>query len=214
MRLQKILLSMRLLITAGPTREKIDPVRFISNHSSGRMGYSIAQAAQEKGLQVTLISGPVTIPAPEGVEVIRVTTAAEMAEAVHAVAPESDIIIMTAAVADYRPAHPFECKMKKMPGKLVLELERTEDILGSLGANKRPGQLLVGFAAETDDLEANALGKLERKNLDWIAANLASDGFGTETNKITLYRRDGKKIALPAGKKLDVAREMLKEILP
>ena len=137
-----------------------------------------------------------------------------MAQAVHTSAPEADVIIMTAAVADYRPADPFDSKMKKLPGKLVLELERTEDILGTLGKNKKSSQLLVGFAAETDDLEENALGKLERKNLDWIAANLVADGFGTETNKITLYSRDGKKIAIPSGKKLDVARAMLKVILP
>lgn len=205
---------MNILITAGPTREKIDPVRFISNYSSGKMGYSIAQAALESGHQVTLVSGPVTLTAPDGAKLIKVTSAAEMAEAVHASAPEADIIIMTAAVADYRPANPFDCKMKKLPGKLVLELERTEDILGTLGKNKKYSQLLIGFAAETDDLEKNALGKLERKNLDWIAANLVADGFGTETNKITLYSRDGKKIALPSGKKLDVARAMLKVILP
>ena len=205
---------MNILITAGPTREKIDPVRFISNYSSGKMGYSIAQAALESGHQVTLVSGPVTLTAPDGAKLIKVTSAAEMAEAVHASAPEADIIIMTAAVADYRPANPFDCKMKKLPGKLVLELERTEDILGTLGKNKKYSQLLIGFAAETDDLEENALGKLERKNLDWIAANLVADGFGTETNKITLYSRDGKKIALPSGKKLDVARAMLKVILP
>lgn len=205
---------MNLLITAGPTREKIDPVRFISNYSSGRMGYSIAQAAIEAGHKVVLISGPVTIIPPEGAEVINVTSAAEMAQAVHQAADKADAVIMTAAVADYRPAHPFDSKMKKMPGKLTLELERTEDILGTLGANKRPGQLLIGFAAETDDLEKNALGKLERKNLDWIAANSAADGFGTLTNKVTLYSRTGEKIALPAGKKLDVARAMLKEVLP
>ncbi len=205
---------MNVLITAGPTREKIDPVRFISNYSSGKMGYSIAQAALEAGHRITLISGPVALTAPDGVKLIKVTSAAEMAQAVHTSAPETDVIIMTAAVADYRPANPFDSKMKKLPGKLVLELERTEDILGTLGKNKKSSQLLVGFAAETDDLEENALGKLERKNLDWIAANLVADGFGTETNKITLYSRDGKKIALPSGKKLDVARAMLKVILP
>lgn len=205
---------MNLLITAGPTREKIDPVRFISNYSSGRMGYSIAQAALEAGHRVVLISGPVVITPPAGAEVINVISAAEMAQAVHQAAKEADAVIMTAAVADYRPAHPFDSKMKKMPGKLSLELERTEDILGTLGANKRPGQLLIGFAAETDDLEKNALGKLERKNLDWIAANSAADGFGTLTNKVTLYSRSGQKIALPADEKLEVARAMLKVILP
>ena len=205
---------MKILVTAGPTREKIDPVRFISNYSSGKMGYSIAIAARELGHDVTLISGPVVLPEPCGIKLIKVVSAAEMAEAVHACAKDMDVIIMTAAVADYRPAQPFDSKMKKLPGKLVLELERTEDILGSLGAGKNPGQLLVGFAAETDDLENNALGKLERKNLDWIAANLVADGFGTDTNKITLYQRNGSKIILPEGDKLTVARNMLKEILP
>ena len=204
---------MKILITAGPTREKIDPVRFISNYSSGKMGYSIAQAALESGHEVTLVSGPVAIMPPEGVTLIKVTSAAEMAEAVHSHASAAEVIIMTAAVADYRPANPFDSKMKKLPGKLILELERTEDILGTLGANKRQGQILVGFAAETDDLEKNALGKLERKNLDWIAANLVSDGFGTDTNTITLYNRAGDVIPVPHGAKIDVARAMLKVIL-
>ena len=204
---------MNILITAGPTREKIDPVRFISNYSSGKMGYSIAQAALEAGHSVTLISGPVTLTAPAEATLIKVTSAAEMAQAVHESAPRADVIIMTAAVADYRPANPFESKMKKLPGKLVLELERTEDILGTLGKNKSSSQRLIGFAAETDDLEKNALGKLERKNLDWIAANLVADGFGTQTNKRTLYSRDGRKVAIPAGEKLEVAREMLKVVL-
>jgi phosphopantothenoylcysteine decarboxylase/phosphopantothenate--cysteine ligase len=205
---------MKILITAGPTREKIDPVRFISNYSSGKMGYSIAQAALEYGHDVTLISGPVSILPPKGVSLIKVTSASEMADAVHSCASDAEVIIMTAAVADYRPAHPFDSKMKKLPGKLVLELERTEDILGTLGANKYSGQILVGFAAETDDLEKNALGKLERKNLDWIAANLVSDGFGTDTNTITLYNKAGNVISIPSGAKIDVARSMLKVILP
>jgi phosphopantothenoylcysteine decarboxylase/phosphopantothenate--cysteine ligase len=205
---------MKILITAGPTREKIDPVRFISNYSSGKMGYSIAQAALEYGHDVTLISGPVSILPPEGVSLIKVTSASEMADAVHSCASDAEVIIMTAAVADYRPAHPFDSKMKKLPGKLVLELERTEDILGTLGANKHSGQILVGFAAETDDLEKNAISKLERKNLDWIAANLVSDGFGTDTNTITLYNKAGNVISIPSGAKIDVARSMLKVILP
>ncbi len=204
---------MKILITAGPTREKIDPVRYISNNSSGRMGYAIARAALSQGHEVTLVSGPVAITPPEKVNLIKIVSAAEMAKAVHKNSPSADMIIMCAAVADYRPAHPWDSKLKKMPGKLFLELERTEDILGSLGQNKRPGQVLVGFAAETDDLESNALGKLKRKNLDWIAANLVSDGFGTDTNRITLYSSDGRKCSLPPGDKLSVAQAMLKEIL-
>ena len=167
----------------------------------------------ESGHDVVLISGPVNLLPPDGVCLVKVTSAAEMAEAVHKYAAFADMVIMTAAVADYRPANPFDSKMKKLPGKLVLELERTEDILGTLGASKKDGQILVGFAAETDDLEKNALDKLNRKNLDWIAANLVSDGFGTDTNKITLYKRSGEKIELPAGEKITVARNMLKEIL-
>lgn len=178
------------------------------------MGYAIVQAALDSGHEVTLISGPVNLMPPDKAKLIKVISAAEMAQAVRENAPSADVVIMCAAVADYRPAHPWESKLKKMPGKLVLELERTEDILGSLGKNKLPGQILVGFAAETDDLEENALGKLERKNLDWIAANLVSDGFGTVTNRITLYSRCGKKLPLPCGDKLSVAQAMLKEILP
>jgi phosphopantothenoylcysteine decarboxylase/phosphopantothenate--cysteine ligase len=207
-------MQMNILITAGPTREKIDPVRFISNRSSGKMGYAIAQAALDSGHEVTLISGPVNIAAPSGANVVQVVSAAEMADAVHKFAPEADVIIMSAAVADYRPINPFDSKMKKMPGKLTIELERTEDILLSLGKKKRQGQLLIGFAAETDDLEKNALGKLARKNLDWIAANNVADGFGTDTNRVTLYGKNGEKITLPAGLKSTVAQNMLKEILP
>lgn len=204
---------MKILITAGPTREKIDPVRFITNHSTGKMGYAIADAAIESGHDVILISGPVSIAPPQQAKVINVVSASDMAAAVHEYAPEADVIIMSAAVADYRPAHPQDHKIKKTPGNLTLELERTEDILASLGSVKKDGQLLIGFAAETNDLEGNALKKLQRKNLDWIAANLASDGFASDTNKIVLFSRTGEKIPLPAGKKLDVARDMLKKIL-
>ena len=160
-----------------------------------------------------MISGPVAIIPPAGAKIINVISAADMASAVHQYAPESDVVIMTAAVADYRPVHPFDSKMKKLPGKLVLELERTEDILAALGANKKAGQKLIGFAAETDDLEQNALGKLERKNLDWIAANDVADGFGTETNKVTLYGRNGEKILLPTAAKKEIAAQILREVL-
>lgn len=204
---------MKFLISAGPTREKIDPVRFITNYSSGRMGYAIAAAASRTGHEVTLVSGPVTLPEPENVRTIRVESAAEMAAAIHAHAPAADVIIMAAAVADYRPAAPDTHKMKKMPGELVLKLERTEDILASLGKNKRTDQILVGFAAETDNLEQNALGKLQRKNLDWIAANWVSDGFGTATNALLLLCRDGRKVALPSAAKETLAENLLKTIL-
>ena len=205
---------MKILITSGPTREKLDPVRFLSNRSTGKMGYALAEAAVASGWEVTLVSGPVALTPPEGVaHTIQVESASEMAEAVWQAAPEQDVIIMAAAVADYRPAHPLDSKMKKMPGNLILELERTEDILAALGENKLPGQLLVGFAAETDDLEKNALDKLARKKLDWIAANSVADGFGTLTNTITLFHRSGKKVSLPHGSKIEVAGNMLKEIL-
>ena len=198
---------MRVLISAGPTREKIDPVRFISNRSSGRMGYALAEAAQQCGAQVTLVSGPVNLTPPAGVEVINVESAAEMAAAVHANAPQADVIIMAAAVADYRPAQPIDEKMKKSPGALFLELERTEDILATLGKNKTARQTLMGFAAETNDLEKSALGKLQRKNLDWIAANLVADGFGQLTDTFVVFNRRGDRFELPcADKKLQAVK--------
>lgn len=206
-----------ILISAGPTREKFDAVRFWSNRSSGKMGYALATAARELGWQVVLVSGPVALPPPEGVEVIRVESAAEMAAAVKSRAPEADAVIMAAAVADYRPVQTMSGKMKKLPGTLVVEFERTEDILASLGREKKPGQLLVGFAAETDDLLGNAAGKLERKNLDWIVANdigRSDRGFGVDTNAVTLLGRNGEKIDIPLASKFAIARSILKRILP
>ena len=200
---------MKILVTAGPTREKIDPVRFISNRSSGKMGYALAEAARELGHEVVLVSGPVALTPPENVEVVKVESAAEMAAAVKSAAPGCGMVIMAAAVADYRPAHAEEHKLKKRPGELFLELERTEDILKSLGEMKQPGQLLVGFAAETEELLTNAAGKLERKNLDWIVANTVADGFGTDTDKVTMLGRDGRKVDLPRAAKRDVARRIL-----
>lgn len=204
---------MRILITAGPTREKIDPVRFISNRSTGKMGYAIAARAAEAGHDVTLISGPVALENPAGVKRIFIESAAEMAEAVHQYADNADAIIMSAAVADYRPAHPFDSKMKKQPGNLFLELERTEDVLGTVGKNKLPGQILIGFAAETENLEANALDKLQRKNLDWIIANLVSDGFGNDTNKVIIFNRDGGRFPLDLEEKSSLAQKIVDLIL-
>ena len=204
---------MRILITAGPTREKIDPVRFISNRSTGKMGYAIAARAAETGHDVTLISGPVALENPAGVKRIFIESAAEMAEAVHQYADNADAIIMSAAVADYRPAHPFDSKMKKQPGNLFLELERTEDVLGTVGKNKLPGQILIGFAAETENLEANALDKLQRKNLDWIIANLVSDGFGNDTNKVIIFNRDGGRFPLDLEEKSSLAQKIVDLIL-
>ncbi|MCP3968462.1 MAG: bifunctional phosphopantothenoylcysteine decarboxylase/phosphopantothenate--cysteine ligase CoaBC [Lentisphaerae bacterium] len=208
---------MKVLVTAGPTVERIDAVRFISNRSSGKMGYAIAEAARDCGCEVVLVSGPVNLDAPANIEVEQVESAAEMSQAVHKHAVDADIIVMAAAVADYTPKNKLDRKMKKQSGDLTIELERTEDILQTLGINKCPGQVLVGFAAETEDLIKYATEKLQRKNLDWIAANdvsAARRGFGTDTNEITLLSRNGKKISIPLADKKNVARKILKIILP
>lgn len=200
---------MKILITAGPTREYIDPVRFITNRSSGKMGYALAEAALECGFEVLLVTGPTALPLPDGASVLGVETALQMAANVKHNAPDCDAVVMAAAVADYRPVQTAEHKLKKQPGGLTLRLERTEDILASLGKMKAPGQILVGFAAETDDLLANAKEKLERKNLDWIVANTVSDGFGTDTDQVTMLGRNGQKIDIPRAAKRDVARKIL-----
>jgi len=208
---------MKVLVSAGPTREAIDPVRFLSNRSTGKMGYALAAAAVMAGHEVSLVSGPVSIAAPEGLEeFIQVESAAEMAAAMKARAQEADAIVMCAAVADYRPAETAKSKIKKKDGALSLELVRTEDILLSLGAMKRPGQILAGFAAETDALEANALDKMKRKSLDWIVANevgLPDRGFEAEANAVTLYAKDGRKIELPLESKSSLAEKILSVIL-
>ncbi len=204
----------KILITAGPTKEKIDPVRFISNNSSGKMGYAIAEIAKEFGYDITLISGPTNLEKPT-VNVIDVESAAEMANAVYANAESADIIIMAAAVADYTPKKVFDNKMKKGQGDLTLELERTEDILATLGKNKKEGQILVGFAAETENLLENAEVKLKKKNLDWIIANDVSkkgQGFQSNNNSITMISKDGKKINFPLDSKLEIAKNILKKI--
>jgi phosphopantothenoylcysteine decarboxylase/phosphopantothenate--cysteine ligase len=205
---------MKILISAGPTREKIDPVRFISNRSSGKMGYAIALAAKNMGHEVVLVSGPVNIPKIPDVTTIDVESASEMADAILGNSSSCDVIIMAAAVADYRPALYSEHKIKKLPGKMVIELERTTDILAELGKRKTANQTLVGFAAESQDLLENALGKMERKNLDWIAANLISDGFGSDTNKITLLGKNGEKILLGPKSKEDIAIDLLNCVIP
>ena len=176
------------------------------------MGYALAAAARDLGHEVVLVSGPVALTPPENVEVVKIESAAEMAAAVKAAAPECGMVIMAAAVADYRPAQRSEHKLKKLPGGMCLELERTEDILASLGAAKKPGQLLVGFAAETDDLLENAAAMLRRKNLDWIAANKVCDGFGADTDLVTLLGRNGEVVELPLAPKPEVARMILDRI--
>lgn len=208
---------MKILINAGPTRESLDPVRFITNHSSGKMGYAIAKAAVEAGHEVILVSGPVNLAPVEGLKkFISITTAAEMAEAMKQEFPSADLAILSAAVADYRPKNISGSKIKKQEGNFFLELERTEDIAKTLGERKAPFQKLIGFAAETDDLEENALAKLEKKNFDGIAANkvgIEGQGFGSENNAITFYSRKGTKKSLPLQSKELLAKELLKTIL-
>ncbi len=206
-------MALNLLITAGPTREPVDPVRFLSNRSSGKMGYALARAAVAKGFAVTLISGPVALTPPDGLAgFVSVTTAAEMAQAVKSRFPLMDAAILCAAVADYTPKTVASQKIKKADGGLTLELVRTEDILAALGKMKTSAQKLIGFAAETQDLEQNAMGKLTRKNLDWIAANrvdLPNLGFQSEQNAITLLGADGSRIEFPAEEKTLLAARLL-----
>lgn len=183
-----------ILVTAGPTREEIDPVRFISNHSSGRMGYAIARAAWRRGARVILVSGPTCIPDPWGVETVRVTSAAEMRDAVLARRDESTIIIKSAAVADYRPEVRADAKVKKCAERMRLDLVRNPDILAEAARGKE-GRLVIGFAAETGDLIKNARKKLKEKNLDLIVANDVSEagaGFDIETNIVRLVFPDGR----------------------
>jgi len=206
---------MRLLITAGPTREPIDPVRFLSNRSSGRMGYALAEAACEAGHDVVLISGTVAIPAPEGVMLVHAETAREMFDAVQIYLSGCDAAIFSAAVADYRPVHVVAQKLKKTADKLTLELERTEDILGS--ARSKLGFLgfLVGFAAETENLIAQAQEKLIRKGCDMIVANDVSQagiGFDSVENEVTLCLPGGRTIALPKQSKTALARVLIAHI--
>lgn len=205
----------KVLVTAGPTREALDPVRYISNHSSGRMGYALAQEAQRLGASVTLVSGPTELPAPTGVERIDVTSAQDMHEAAQAHA-DADLVIAAAAVADYAPAEISPAKIKKQEGEMVLTLKQTPDVLLSLGKQKKPGQILVGFALETNDGMSNAQRKLESKNLDWIVLNNPLEpgaGFGTETNRVTLISRSGQVEELPLMSKQEVARTILERVL-
>lgn len=179
----------RILVTAGPTRESLDPVRFLTNHSSGKMGYAIAEMAKRRGADVTLISGPVNLNVPDGVHFIPVTTAEDMYQAVMQQEARQDIIIKAAAVADYRPKHTAAEKTKKQEGPLVLELERTKDILAELGKRKRKDQCICGFSMETEHVLANSKTKLKKKNVDLIAANSLREecaGFGVDTNRLIL----------------------------
>ncbi|BFJ01769.1 MAG: bifunctional phosphopantothenoylcysteine decarboxylase/phosphopantothenate--cysteine ligase CoaBC [Priestia megaterium] len=211
---QKILEGVNVLVTAGPTVERIDPVRFFTNRSTGKMGYALAEQAAKLGASVTLVTGPTNLEYPKGVQVVQIESAQQMLEAVMQRYHEADVVIKSAAVADYRPKHVFEQKMKKQPGAAVLELERTTDILRTLGEQKEH-QLLVGFAAETEQVDEYAQKKLSSKNLDMIVANNVTTegaGFGTDTNIVTLYKRSGESRELPILSKHEVATEVLKEV--
>lgn len=207
--------GVRVLVTAGPTRERIDPVRYISNHSTGKMGYAIARAAMMRGAEVTLVTGRTDIEPPMGVRVMEIESAADMAEAVKENAGEQDILIKAAAVADYRPRYTYEEKVKKKDGDMSIELERTEDILGYLGAHKKAGQFLCGFSMETQNMIENSRGKLKKKNLDLIVANNLKQqgaGFGTDTNIVTLLSKTDM-VELPIMSKDEVADELLSYIM-
>ena len=206
----------RILVTAGPTREAIDPVRYIGNRSSGRMGFAIAEEAAARGARVELVTGPVELTTDRpGIVRTDVESAADMAQACKERAPEADIVIMSAAVADHRPAAPAGSKIKKDEGHLELVLERTEDILAWIGKQRRPGQVIAGFALETEEGLESARGKLERKGLDLVVLNSLQDegaGFGHATNKVTLVTRDKDPERLPLLPKAEVARRILDAI--
>lgn len=204
-----------ILVTAGPTQEAIDPVRYITNHSTGKMGYAIAGRAKQRGAEVTLVTGKTNLQPPAGVQVVPVVSARDMAEAVFKLFEQQDVVIKTAAVADYRPKVAAEQKIKKGGGDLQLILERNPDILAELG-NRKTKQLLVGFAAETNDVEKYAQDKLQRKNLDFIVANdltKAHSGFGKETNQVIIFDKDGGREALPVLTKTEVADRLLNKVV-
>lgn len=212
---QKDMAGKKVLVTAGPTREKIDPVRYITNHSTGKMGYAIARAAMLRGAEVTLVTGKTELAPPIQVDTVNITSAAEMAEEVKKRAGEQDIIIKAAAVADYRPLHTSDEKIKKTGDDMSIALERTEDILGYLGAHKREGQFLCGFSMETENMEENSRKKLRKKNLDLIVANnlkQAGAGFGTDTNIVTLMSETDT-LQLPLMSKEEVADRLLTYIM-
>lgn len=211
----KDMTSVKVLVTAGPTREKIDPVRYITNHSTGKMGYAIARTAMLRGAEVTLVTGKTDLTPPIGVKTLTVTSASEMAETVKSCAGQQDIIIKAAAVADYRPRYAAAEKVKKAENPLTIELEPTEDILGFLGEHKRKGQFLCGFSMETENMLENSRKKLEKKNLDLIVANnlrQSGAGFGTDTNIVTLLSKE-ETLQLPIMSKENVAEELLDYIM-
>jgi phosphopantothenoylcysteine decarboxylase/phosphopantothenate--cysteine ligase len=206
--------GVRILVTAGPTQEAIDPVRFVANRSSGKMGYAIARDAEERGAEVVLVSGPTALSAPDGIELVRVRTAAEMFDAVMEHLPQSDVVIGAAAPADYAPKSVEENKIKKSDFGLVIELEATKDIISEVGRRK-DGRVLVAFAAETENVLGNAKKKLEKKRADLIVANDVSQpgiGFDSDSNEVTLISADGSSEALPKLPKSEVARKILDRV--
>jgi phosphopantothenoylcysteine decarboxylase/phosphopantothenate--cysteine ligase len=209
---RKDMVGVRVLVTAGATIERIDPVRFLTNDSSGKMGFAVAEAARDRGATVTLVYGRAEVPALPGVEMVRAESAQDMYEAVLARYDDMDIVVKAAAVADYRPVHRANQKLKKAADeRLTLELERTQDILKELGSRKR-GQVLVGFAAETHDVERYAVGKAAAKRCDFIVANDVSQpnvGFGFDTNAVTIYTGDGLAETIPLQPKRDLAKRIL-----
>ena len=212
---EKDMTGKKVLVTAGATRESIDPVRFITNHSSGKMGFAIAKNAMQRGAEVTLVAGAAEIAPPPFVKVVNAVSAEDMAREVFRLAPEQDIIIKAAAVADYRPKNVSNQKLKKSDNDMVIELERTTDILEGLGKNKPDGQILCGFSMETENMIENSRAKLEKKNLDVIAANSLKQegaGFGVDTNILTLITKN-EEIQLPLMSKEDAAARLLDFIL-
>ena len=212
---EKDLTGRKVLVTAGPTQEAIDPVRYITNHSSGKMGYALAKAAMLRGAQVTLVSGPCAIEPPPFVKLVPIVTAKAMFDAVTSVSFEQDIIIKAAAVADYRPAQVFDDKVKKQEGQMSIELEKTDDILQYLGDNRVPGQFLCGFSMETQNMLGNSRAKLGKKHLDMVAANnlkVAGAGFQGDTNVLTLITQD-EDVSLQLMSKEDAANIILDKIL-
>ena len=210
----KDLTGKKVLVTAGPTQENIDPVRYITNHSSGKMGYAVAKAAMLRGAEVTLVSGQTALTPPMFVDYVQITTAEEMYQAVTSRSDEQDIIIKAAAVADYRPKTVYDNKVKKQDGQMSIELERTRDILAYLGEHKRENQFLCGFSMETENMIGNSRAKLQKKNLDMVAANnvkVEGAGFQGDTNVMTLITQD-QEIALPLMSKEEVADKILDTI--
>lgn len=210
-----LLAGKRVLVTAGPTREAIDPVRFVSNHSSGKMGVAIAAAAWRRGAEVTLVAGPIAVPAPAGAVVRRVESTADMARVVVELAPDADVLIMAAAPSDFRPGTVADRKIKKGKEAPVVAFENTPDILRSTISRRRNGAIVVGFALETNDAVDNGRRKLNEKELDLVVVNDATEegaGFGVDTNRVTLLFRDGGDEVLPLQAKTDVADAILDRV--